>query len=141
MGKRNHQKSFKTDVWISPSVLFALEELGDGRKSFIAWRRTKAARFLLIEQCEGYRLGTRPINLCQEPKYLLERREGEKLVRLPIVTFTNLRNVIDEAAQKHSLSRSATIRRMLTLGVNDHLDRGFNDMSDTIRKYGIVLRK
>jgi hypothetical protein len=139
--RKNRQKSYKTNVWLSPPILYALEELGDGRKSFIAYTRTRAARFLLVSMFEGHNLGTKPINLGQEPKYLPERREGEKLVRLPMLTFTNLRNAIDVIAEEQRLSRSATIRRMLTLAVNERLDLDNMDLSLTIRKYEIVRRK
>lgn len=142
MGKRNRQPRINTNVWLSPAVLFALEELGDGRKSFIAYRRTQAARYLLIETVDpAMRLRKAPADWSAAPKYLPERAEGEKLVRFPLRIHAGLLRVLEAKAAELQLSRSALVRKALTLAVNERLDLDYMDLSDTIRRYKIVLKQ
>ncbi len=127
--KRNRQRSVNTDVWLSKEVLGALEELAD----FYGPRRTRTARFFLIQLVERERLGKhKDLTWDRKNVYLAECPTGEHLVRMPLRIFKKLLEALDAKACELNLSRSALLRRGLTAAVGERMVLEFPSLVKTL---------
>jgi hypothetical protein len=138
MSKREKRPwSKNTDVWLSPQVVKGLEELED----FFGPRRTRAARYFLISMVAEEPWSKKKPDWERRNKYLQERPEGEKLVRLPLRLWDNLLRAVDVKAQVLNLSRSAFVRKVLTMAVDERLEWGDPCLTKMLKQLGLPRKK
>jgi hypothetical protein len=127
--RRNRQRSFYTDVWLSKEVLRALEELSN----FYGPRRGRTARFFLIQLIESDRFGKEKSHTWERENInLTARPKNQCLVRMPLRIFQKLLEAIDAKATELHLSRSALLRQGLTAAVDERVEMRFPSLVKTL---------
>lgn len=138
MGKRRNRQWVKnTNVWLSSEVVGALEELVDS----FGPTRTKTAWHLLITLVEPLGNSRWPSNWERKNKYLEEHPKGEKLVRVSLRLFQNLCLALEAKARELGLSRSALIRRGLTIAIDERMEERFPSLEKTLAARGLVRNR
>jgi|SRR3989344_1884407 len=133
---RNRKKrpwSKNTDVRLNPVVITALEELAD----FYGPGRSRAARFFLIEMVAEEPWRKKPVDWKRNNKYLEERPKGQPLVRMPLRIWDNLLKAVDAKAKAFNISRSAMVRRALTMAVDERVEQRFPSLRKTLQAYNL----